>query len=253
MLHLRAEYLEEGYSGGPVVDRDGALRGMITSDFGVSGTALDWSYLQQRLDQLEFPVNLRVIRVVRGNGYFLTSTINLYPGPGRHTDGRRFVPGGRVEAGLIFGIQEFSIGLARVSAGGASLSREEPLNAGDAFVAHYLTLGYKVRLRLDPLVSGTHTFSGGLMYFAPLEAWAVTTISGDSIDTKIGEPAAVRSVIRVTAVPQLTPHIGYRLFITEKLGLVAELFAFRPRYQEMRSDRIEYFLSIGIDTRSSTW
>jgi hypothetical protein len=252
-LLFRTDFVEAGFSGGPIVDRDGAVVGLIiTRTGGVTGRAIWWTDLLDRMSGLGFPVNLQPRPSLRGRSAFARISGVLAPRGGRDLDGARFRGGGRLEVGVVLaGLHEVVYAFDRVVIRGderhAAPGRgDEP----DVFILHYLVYGYRYRTRLPFIrLRQPHSVSVGFELMGPVGGWGVMAIPGDSIDVRTGEPVEVSRSVRLHRRMGMSIRSDFRAYLTERTGIIIDYALFHPSLQSLGVPDRYHRVSIGVDMR----
>jgi hypothetical protein len=99
-LVFRSPFLVTGLSGGPLVNEDGALLGIVIEESEGVGVAIRWGRIVEELQELGVPMNLEELRANSSREGLFRYMHIVSPSPGWDHDGERLAPGFRIESGV---------------------------------------------------------------------------------------------------------------------------------------------------------
>jgi hypothetical protein len=250
---FRTYYLKPGISGGPLVDTDGAVLGMIVRQEVGEGRAIAWSVLKDELAAHGFPINLANMTGYRLREVSLRAFGAVFPQAGVNSDGRRLQRGSRVE--LAFRAQseiEVVAGVNRLSFAAAPF-RDREVDWEEAYAHTFFHIGARFTFPLTGLTFGRRlpdVASFGLDVLVPFnrEAHVVSMGQSDSVDLRRGEYVDVRTVAQSRAGISIAYRGSYRIALKEGMAVVVapSLYAVNIDYLE---SGFRGFLEVGGEIR----
>jgi hypothetical protein len=244
-LAFRSPFVEPGFSGGPLVDEDGALLGIIIHADGLSGEAIYWPAFAEGLRQAGVAVNLKPLVGLRRQSLYVKFMPTVYPLPARDFDGQRLAIGGRVEVGIArSSLVQFAFSIHRFSADGSTD------NVG--LVAHSIGFGYRM--------AGANPFwtvgrpvrdvvTLGFDVLLPMgSARAIGVNLTDSIDVRTGERVSIPGGSASDGSLGVALSAEYRIALSERIAAVGSVVLYAQRF-EFRSTHAYPAVQIGVEWR----
>jgi hypothetical protein len=249
-LELRSTFLEAGFSGGPLVDRDGALIGIITHADGISGLALDWSDLSQRLAAHGVPQNLKPLRGLRTRSVSLQVLPSLHPERARDYDGAQLLGGASVEAdAVLHPYAQLALSLHRLSIYDADRRVEDDASV----LAYQFGVGCRATFANPWWSIGSaapDALTLGVDMLIPLgSARVMGTFYGDSIDTQHGERILIRDAFPAEVERGWLYHLTYVVSPSERVGILLRASVLDQEIQFIERYRPYYLVSLGVEWR----
>jgi hypothetical protein len=229
LIEFNATDFAPGVSGGALVDRDGALVGMVTKYSGTTGYAVSIDRVREAARSAGATIDLPHPRVIRHQAAYFNASLHGTPSPGNDADGTGLARGGRFEYGLdVAPFIDFTYSLTHL----VWTSKSEVWRTRDTYVATYMGIGYRLRVRspISPLASHGHYdyITLGFDVLDPTARYAiVTNLPTDSVNTKYGEQQLQRSVVRASAHVSTAIHVEYRRPLTDRwaVGVAGSVYS----------------------------
>lgn len=251
---FRTYYIRPGTSGGPLVDADGALLGLIVKTEVAEGQAIWWYDVEDALKRERYPVNLPVMQGYRVGEVSIRFLGAAFPRSGVNSDGQYLQPGWRAELSLRLAPRlEAAAGLNRVSFAAAPF-HDRRATYEEAYAHIYLFSGVRYSLPLTRWSIGKSlpdVASIGFDVLIPLrrDTRVVGFTASDSVDLVRGEYVLVRSVINSRTGISVAARGSYRLAITEQFAVIAAPTLYIMTFEYLESSPFRAFLEIGGDFR----
>lgn len=220
-LRVRTLYIREGVSGGPVVDEDGALIGIVVR-FGIAeGTAVRWDIIEPVIRRLGYPVNLPEVRGPREGEVAARISMPVIPRAAVDAAGR-WVPGWRGEISYrVTPWVELAVGITSVSF--AEKAEEYVEVPFENYAGGYFFVGARWSSAISPFALGRgfpDVISGGLDLLMPVGPFtAVQMLPGDSVDLSRGEYVNSRQDVSARGRVSFAIRGSYRIALNESLGV----------------------------------
>jgi hypothetical protein len=248
-LHLQTISIQAGASGGPVVNADGALLGIVLSyDFN-EGTAVRWDRVESELRRYGYPVNLPEKRGHRAREATVRAFSYGYPGDGRRT-GFRGEVAYRPTADF-----ETAAGITLVSFDGEPLA-DPDADYQDQYYIGFLFAGVRWEYEISDWKLGRgfpDVFSmGGDLLLPGLGASVEQRTPIDSVGSGDGESAPTRTRVPVAVDWGAAFHGTYRVALTRHLGVSATFTKYALWIADAQNghEQMEpWSVAIGVDLR----
>lgn len=242
-------------SGGPLVDRDGALIGIVVKDeMSAEGRAVSWRTIVEVLRMNGIPVNLLEARGYRMRVFTTRLFISAYPRAGVNSDGQRLQRGWRAE--LTYRISpnaEVVAGLNRISFAAAPY-RDQDADWDEAYAHLYGFSGFRLTTPVKWWSIGHRlpdVASVGFDILLPFnhESGVVSLVPSDSVNLQRGVPVYVRSRVTSQVGIGFAYRASYRIALSEGTAVVIAPSLYMVNFEHLNSSPARGFLEVGGEVR----
>lgn len=221
-IRFRSPYLRPGFSGGPLVDTDGALLGIILADEEVTGEALRWDVVAYVAKVAGISPNLQHqpgfrIRDISVRWFGTVNETGAYD-----ADGTRLLGSYRLEGAYRTGIHtEIVVGYTRsASSSDELLPIDIPPTRGNSYIRTFWALGFRKVYALRGFQIGRElpdAVGWGIDLLLPTadSASAVLWSNSDSTDYHTGGPLYSRRTASIDARTSMALYGEYRVGLHE--------------------------------------
>lgn len=252
LIEFRASAIQNGFSGGPLLDEYGTVLGMIIHDAPPQTAALRWDLVVRQLELWGYVANLPSRQIERRGAILPSALMQGFPLPVKNQRGRHLVPGGRVVAAVrVTRTMDLMFGVAGTSFE-STRNVEEP-DSTYFLAGNFWLLGLRTSFPRDySILRGRQPDVFYLEGNYLLENEAIgsqvmrSEVIPDSFDLRTGEPA-LRKTIRDTSIRGIGLLWGARMYTPA--GVALEL-QFGPMYYTLRDAPagIHFALNLGVST-----
>jgi hypothetical protein len=253
-LFFRTHYIKPGMSGGPLVDSDGALVGLVVGQEEGDGRAIWWEDVELIIRAVGYPVNLPRSRGYSAGELGVRVLGAAWPSPGLNTDGRYLQPGWRAElTKRILPPLEVATGFTRVSFAASPVAGIES-DYEEAYAHLYWHLGARFAFPVTRWSIGRNLpdlVGGGMDLLVPIIRYTevVGLAASDSVDLVRGEYVRERSIVHSRTGISLAYRISYRIALSERLGIVVAPSLYLINFDYLDSSPARGVLEVGGDLR----